>query len=146
MNGVTLCKLRPFLLRLPGIATFAGVWLAILIIVTLELGGGLARSCVEDGSHAAFDPGFRHRQHQHQRVYRRGAVALFPCGRAGQARQVVSARARIDALQARIRPHFLFNSMLEIRLLPWPSRTDVILPFLAAVKSEVMQPPPYVWA
>src|SRR5699024_6557501 len=35
VNGVALCKLRPLLLRLPGIAAFAGVWLLMLVMVAL---------------------------------------------------------------------------------------------------------------
>ncbi|HET7299314.1 MAG TPA: sensor histidine kinase, partial [Oleiagrimonas sp.] len=36
--GVALCKLRPLLLHLPGIAAYAGVWLLILAIVALASG------------------------------------------------------------------------------------------------------------
>ncbi|HTC27748.1 MAG TPA: sensor histidine kinase, partial [Dyella sp.] len=33
--GVALCKLRPWLLRLPGLLPYAGVWLVMVAIVTL---------------------------------------------------------------------------------------------------------------
>jgi two-component system, LytTR family, sensor histidine kinase AlgZ len=123
----TLCSLRPQLARL-GVARGSALALGLLLVVTgavselawwaaargVDLGylGGLGDS-LPGRSHAAFLLGNL-------------AISLIVGGLllryfyvTDQWRQNVEgeARARIDALQARIRPHFLYNSMNTIAAL-----------------------------
>jgi two-component system, LytTR family, sensor histidine kinase AlgZ len=116
--AVALCKLRPLLERLPGRMPYVGVWLLIVLIV-------LATSTAAhwfDGS----------LQMQLIKVsmgvfVRDNAVIAALLGAAmlryfyvlaqWQARLAAVTRAQVEALQARIRPHFLFNSMNTVAAL-----------------------------
>ena len=116
--GVALCKTRPWLLRLPGRMPYAGVWLLMVAIVALA-------SALAHWMDAAL---------QLQLIRARpaifvrdnaliaallGAVMLryFYVLAQWQARIAAVAHAQVDALQARIRPHFLFNSMNTVAAL-----------------------------
>ena len=118
-----LCVLRPALARL-GVAWGSAAALAVLLLVTLffsELGwwaavNGFDRAFDEPlpgGGHAAFVLG---NLAISQIV---GGIALRYFYVTDQWRRNVEggARARIEALQARIRPHFLYNSMNTIAAL-----------------------------
>ncbi len=116
--AVVLCALRPWLQRLPGHLPYAGVWLLLLLIVLL---GSLAAHW--------FDGAL-------QMHLVRGSLPVFVCdnllitallGAAmlryfyvlaqWQVRLAAVSRAQVEALQARIRPHFLFNSMNTVAAL-----------------------------
>jgi two-component system, LytTR family, sensor histidine kinase AlgZ len=116
--GVALCKLRPWLLRLPGLLPYAGVWLVMVLIVTLG-------SCMAQ---------WMDRMLEMQLILsgpdvfvRNNALIAALLGVAmlryfyvlaeWQARLAAVAHAKVEALQARIRPHFLFNSMNTVAAL-----------------------------
>ena len=116
--AVTLCKLRHLLQRLPGHAPYVGVWLLIVLIVLVAsviarwLDGALQTRLI-DSSMGAF--------------VRDNVVIAALLGAAmlryfyvlaqWQARLAAVTRAQVEALQARIRPHFLFNSMNTVAAL-----------------------------
>lgn len=116
--AVTLCKLRPLLQRLPGRGPYFAVWLVIVLIVLVT--SGVARWLdislqMELGSRGIG-------------VFMRDNVAIAALLGAAmlryfyvlsqwQLRLAAMARAQVDALQARIRPHFLFNSMNTVAAL-----------------------------
>ncbi len=118
VNGVLLCKLCPRLARLPRLTAFAGVWFAMLVTVFV--------ACLIVGwlDHA-LDMRLTPRSLARFLVSATLATALigaallryFYVVAQWQARQAASARAQVDALQARIRPHFLFNSMNTVAAL-----------------------------
>lgn len=116
--AVTLCKLRPWLQRLPGHAPYVGAWLLIVLIVALAsavmgwLDASLQMQLVQPGT----------------RVFLRNNVVIAALLGAAmlryfyvlaqwQARLAAVTRAQVEALQARIRPHFLFNSMNTVAAL-----------------------------
>ncbi len=115
---VALCKLRPALQRLPGRLPYFGVWLLIVLIVLLAsavarwLDGALQMGLITT-SVAVF--------------VRDNVVIAALLGAAmlryfyvlaqWQARLAAVTRAQVEALQARIRPHFLFNSMNTVAAL-----------------------------
>jgi two-component system, LytTR family, sensor histidine kinase AlgZ len=116
--GVALCKLRPWLLRLPGLLPYAGVWLVMVLIVTFGsllaqwMDGMLEMRLILSGTNV---------------FVRNNAVIAALLGAAmlryfyvlaeWQARLAAVAHAKVEALQARIRPHFLFNSMNTVAAL-----------------------------
>lgn len=118
VNGVFLCKLGPLLARLPRLAAYGGVWL--LLVATV-----LVASLVIGWLDHALD--MRLTPDSLFRFVLSGTLATALIGAAllryfyvvaqWQARQAASARAQVDALQARIRPHFLFNSMNTVAAL-----------------------------
>jgi two-component system sensor histidine kinase AlgZ len=116
--AVTLCKLRRWLLRLHGLLPFAGVWLVMVAIVVVASAGvwwldhaldmmltpaSAIRFVAGNGAVAALI----------------GAAVLrfFYVVAQWQARLAAVSRAQVQALQARIRPHFLFNSMNTVAAL-----------------------------
>lgn len=116
--GVLLCKLRPLLQRLPGHLPYVGVWLLILLIV-------LAASLVAHW----FDGAMQMQLIKSSRfAFVRDNVLIAALLGAAmlryfyvlaqwQARLAAVTRAQVEALQARIRPHFLFNSMNTVAAL-----------------------------
>jgi two-component system sensor histidine kinase AlgZ len=116
--GVALCKLRPWLQRLPGLLPYAGVWLVMLSIVTLASGLAhwldhtLGVQLIQSASGAfVLDNALI--------AALLGAAMLryFYVLAEWQARLAAVAHAKVEALQARIRPHFLFNSMNTVAAL-----------------------------
>jgi two-component system sensor histidine kinase AlgZ len=116
--AVALCKLSPYLQRLPGYGPYAGVWLLMVLIVVLAsavarwmdsalqlelIHGGNLRFIGDNALIAAL----------------LGAAMLryFYVLAQWQARLAAVTRAQVEALQARIRPHFLFNSMNTVAAL-----------------------------
>ncbi len=116
--GVALCKSRPLLLRLPGIAAFAGVWLLILVIVALAswMVGWLDHALAMNLTPSSI-PRFVAASTTISALIGAALLRYFHVVAQWQARQAASARAQVDALQARIRPHFLFNSMNTVAAL-----------------------------
>jgi two-component system, LytTR family, sensor histidine kinase AlgZ len=116
--GVALCKLRPWLLRLPCLLPYAGVWLVMVAIVTLgsllalwmdrmldwQLIVPASTAFVRDNAVIAALLGA-------------AMLRYFYVLAEWQARLAAVAHARVEALQARIRPHFLFNSMNTVAAL-----------------------------
>ena len=110
--GVVLCKTRPVLMRLPGAWPWAAAWLLAVLVTMMAaavvwmldhaLGTGLAAS---DGGRFVLGSA--------SATALVGAALLRYLWVMGQWRERHDAlvRARLDALQARIRPHFLFNSL-----------------------------------
>ena len=110
--GVALCKTRPLLLRLPGAWPWAGAWLLAVLLALLAawvvwsldhaLGTGLAAA-----------DGVRFVLGSAAATALVGAALLRYLWVLGEwrERRDALARAQLDALQARIRPHFLFNSL-----------------------------------
>jgi two-component system sensor histidine kinase AlgZ len=116
--GVALCKLRSVLQRLPGRLPYAAVWLLMLVIVVTAslLAGWMDGALQMDLLRAGTLP-----------FVRDNAVIAALLGAAmlryfyvlaqWQARLAAVAHAQVEALQARIRPHFLFNSMNTVAAL-----------------------------
>jgi two-component system sensor histidine kinase AlgZ len=116
--AVTVCKLRPWLQRLPGRMPYAGVWLLIMAIVLvasivarwldeslqMRLIGSSMRVFVRDNVLIAALLGA-------------AMLRYFYVLAQWQARLAAVTRAQVEALQARIRPHFLFNSMNTVAAL-----------------------------
>jgi two-component system sensor histidine kinase AlgZ len=118
VNGVALCKFRPLLLRLPGIAAFAGVWVAILAIVALAtfVVGWLDHALRMDLTPRSIAR-FVAAATSISALIGAALLRYFHVVAQWQARQAAGARAQVEALQARIRPHFLFNSMNTVAAL-----------------------------
>jgi two-component system, LytTR family, sensor histidine kinase AlgZ len=116
--GLTLCMLRPLLRRLPRYMPYIAAWLVIMPIVA-------GASIVAHG----FDDALQLQLvHSEPSVFVRDNVAISALLGAGmlryfyvlsqwQARLSAVTRAEVEALQARIRPHFLFNSMNTVAAL-----------------------------
>ena len=116
--AVTLCKLRDVLQRLPGHTPYVGVWLLIVLVVLLAslvarwLDGALQTRLIGTsmgvfvGDNVVI-------------AALLGAAMLryFYVLAQWQARLAAVTRAQVEALQARIRPHFLFNSMNTVAAL-----------------------------
>jgi len=116
--AVTLCALRPWLQRLPKHLPYVGVWLLILLLV-------LVASIVAHWFDGALQ---MHLVRSSLLVFVRDNVLIATLLGAAllryfyvlaqwQARLAAVTRAQVEALQARIRPHFLFNSMNTVAAL-----------------------------
>lgn len=116
--GVLLCKLGPLWARLPRTAAYAAVWLSMVATVLIA---SLIVGWLDHALDMHLTPPSL------GRFVLSGTLATAMIGAAllryfhvvaqWQARQAASARAQMDALQARIRPHFLFNSMNTVAAL-----------------------------
>ena len=110
--GVTLCKTRPLLQRLPGAWPWAGAWLLSVLLVLV------AASVVWQLDHA-LGTGLTARDAPRFVFGSTAATALVGAALLRylwvlddwRERRDALARAQLEALQARIRPHFLFNSL-----------------------------------
>lgn len=116
--AVALCKLRTLLLRLPGRLPYLGVWLVIVLTVfaassmacwldsALRIGmiGSSLLVFVRDNTFIAALLGA-------------AMLRYFYVLTQWQGRLAAVSRAQVEALQARIRPHFLFNSMNTVAAL-----------------------------
>jgi two-component system sensor histidine kinase AlgZ len=116
--GVALCKLRPLLQRLPGHAPYAGVWLVMVLIVA---GGSALVHWMDDAmqmdllSDSAGD--FVRNSTLIAALLGSALLRYFYVLTQWQMRLAAASRAQVAALQARIRPHFLFNSMNTVAAL-----------------------------
>ncbi|QWT19613.1 histidine kinase [Bacillus sp. NP157] len=115
---VVLCKSQPLLQRLPGVWPYAAVWLLLLAIVGAS---SATLAWLDHDLRSGLTP---------VSVSRFVRDTLLATGLLGaallryfyvvaqwQARLAAAAQAQVAALQARIRPHFLFNSMNAVAAL-----------------------------
>lgn len=110
--GVALCKLRPLLDRLPGATSYAAAWLLLVLIV-------LMASAVVHWLDRALGTGLIAPSAPRFILGNAAVTALIGAALLRylyvlvqwRARLDAVARAQVEALQARIRPHFLFNSL-----------------------------------
>ena len=116
--AVALCKLRALLQRLPGHMPYVGVWLLIVLIVLVAsavarwLDGSLQMQLI--GSSMSM---FVRDNVLIAALLGAAMLRYFYVLAQWQARLSAVTRAQVEALQARIRPHFLFNSMNTVAAL-----------------------------
>ncbi|WEN15619.1 histidine kinase [Rhodanobacter sp. AS-Z3] len=116
--AVLLCKLRPWLQRLPGHLPYVGVWLLILLIVLLAslvahwFDGAQQMGMIKSGT-----TDFTRDNLVIAALLGAAMLRYFYVLAQWQARLAAVTRAQVEALQARIRPHFLFNSMNTVAAL-----------------------------
>ncbi|MFC4765569.1 sensor histidine kinase [Dyella koreensis] len=116
--GVALCKLRPTLQRLPGRLPYAAVWLLMLLIVAISsmiaawMDSALQMQMLRDGAFV-----FVRDNATIAALLSAVMLRYFYVLAQWQARLAAVAHAQVEALQARIRPHFLFNSMNTVAAL-----------------------------
>lgn len=115
---VVLCKARPVMQRLPGMLPYAGVWLVLMAMVGIT---SLAIAWIDHNLGSALTPPATGRFVRDTLLATGllGAALLryFYVVAQWQARVEAAAQAQVAALQARIRPHFLFNSMNAVAAL-----------------------------
>ncbi|MBB6244774.1 histidine kinase [Rhodanobacter sp. MP1X3] len=116
--GLVLCALRSLLQRLPGKMPYVGTWLVIMPIVA---GASMVAHEFNDALQLQL-------VQSNLGIFVRDNVAVAALLGAGmlryfyvlaqwQARLAAVTQAQVEALQARIRPHFLFNSMNTVAAL-----------------------------
>jgi two-component system sensor histidine kinase AlgZ len=116
--AVALCKLRAWLQRLPGHLPYVGVWLLILLIVLVAslvahwFDGALQMQLIRSSL-----PVFVRDNVLIAALLGAAMLRYFYVLAQWQARLAAVSRAQVEALQARIRPHFLFNSMNTVAAL-----------------------------
>jgi two-component system, LytTR family, sensor histidine kinase AlgZ len=116
--AVTLCALRPWLQRLPKHLPYVGVWLLILLLVLVAsivahwFDGALQMHLVRSSL-----PVFVRDNVLIATLLGAALLRYFYVLAQWQARLAAVTRAQVEALQARIRPHFLFNSMNTVAAL-----------------------------
>ncbi|MES2312717.1 MAG: histidine kinase [Pseudomonadota bacterium] len=116
--AVTLCALRPWLQRLPKHLPYVGVWLLILLLVLVAsivahwFDGALQMHLVRSSL-----PVFVRDNVLIATLLGAAMLRYFYVLAQWQARLAAVTRAQVEALQARIRPHFLFNSMNTVAAL-----------------------------
>jgi two-component system sensor histidine kinase AlgZ len=116
--AVTLCALRPWLQRLPKHLPYVGVWLLILLLVLVAsivahwFDGALQMHLVRSGLLV-----FVRDNVLIATLLGAALLRYFYVLAQWQARLAAVTRAQVEALQARIRPHFLFNSMNTVAAL-----------------------------
>ncbi|GAB3731319.1 sensor histidine kinase [Silanimonas algicola] len=118
-SAVALCKLRPWLMRLPPRVDFAAAT-AVPMLVAL-FGAGALNYIAASLGQFVLDAGVN-RQFVLTTAGLTGLIATialryFAAQDRWRAQVQAVSQAQMDALQARIRPHFLFNSMNSIAAL-----------------------------
>ncbi|HEU4670719.1 MAG TPA: histidine kinase [Dyella sp.] len=118
LETLALCKARPWLERLSGWMPYAGVWLVIVTVVAAaSLAGRWLDATLGLG---LVDGGYLRFTRANALVAALLAAAMlryFYVLAQWQRRLAAAAQAQVAALQARIRPHFLFNSMNTVAAL-----------------------------
>ena len=115
---VALCKLRPWMQRLPSLWPYAAVWL--LLVTTVGASAALL-GWIDHNLGAGLSPaphfGFVRDSMLATGLLGAGLLRYFYVVAQWQVRVAAAAQAQVAALQARIRPHFLFNSMNAVAAL-----------------------------
>ena len=115
---VALCKLRPALQRLPGRLPYLGVWLLLVLIVLLASAlAGWLDDALQWGLISTGLAVFVRDNVVIAALLGAAMLRYFYVLAQWQARLAAVTRAEVEALQARIRPHFLFNSMNTVAAL-----------------------------
>ena len=115
---VVLCLLRPWLQRLPGHLPYLAAWLLMMPIVGVAswvahgLDAALRMELVADGVAV-----FVRDNVLIAALLGAAILRYFYVAAQWRLRLAAVARAQVEALQARIRPHFLFNSMNTVAAL-----------------------------
>ena len=123
LSTVVLCRIRPWVERQGNTQAFVVCFLVLLLIclllaeVTWLLTGYFAEAVIINDSHG----GFMSRTFAISAIVIALAMRYLYVSSEWRRSIVLEAQARISALQALIRPHFLFNSMNTIASL---TRTD----------------------
>lgn len=118
INGVCLCKLRPYLQQLSVAFAYAAIWvlmvllvlLASIAVVWLDNRLGTALTPVDDMNFLVGNLSIA-------ALMAAALLRYFYVLAQWQERMQAAAQAQVEALQARIRPHFLFNSMNTVAAL-----------------------------
>ncbi len=110
-SALLLCVARPLLRRMPAWIAGACAWLMVLLVTALM--GDLAYRTLPTMAPEEY-PGFQFRNLTMAAIMAALVMRYFYLQHAWRARLEAATRARIQALQARIRPHFLFNSLNTI--------------------------------
>jgi two-component system sensor histidine kinase AlgZ len=115
---VALCKLRTGMQRLPGLLPYAAVWLLLVATVGLSAAvlGWIDHSLAIDITPSPTIHFVRDSMLA-TGLLGAGLLRYFFVVAQWQARVAAEAQAQVAALQARIRPHFLFNSMNAVAAL-----------------------------
>jgi two-component system sensor histidine kinase AlgZ len=116
--AASVCKLRPWLERLPGGLPYLATWL-LMVTITLLVSALIGWIDHTLGMQLTRESTLRFTVTNSVLVALIGAAILRYFYVLGQwrSRLAASARAQVQALQARIRPHFLFNSMNTVAAL-----------------------------
>jgi two-component system sensor histidine kinase AlgZ len=115
---VALCKLTPWMQRLRGLLPYAAVWLLLVLTVALSAGTlGWMDQSLGIGLTPRSLLGFVRDSAIATGLLGAGLLRYFYVVAQWQIRVATSAQAQVAALQARIRPHFLFNSMNAVAAL-----------------------------
>jgi len=113
-----LCLMRGSLQRLPWLLPYAGVW---LVLVATVAASASVLAWIDHGLGANLSPGSRGQFIRDSTLATgllgAGLLRYFYVVAQWQARVAAVAQAQVAALQARIRPHFLFNSMNAVAAL-----------------------------
>jgi len=116
--ALALCKLRHLLQRLPGHMPYVAVWLLIVLIVLVA--SAIARwldGALQTGLIGSSMGVFVRDNVVIAALLGAAMLRYFYVLAQWQARLAAVTRAQVEALQARIRPHFLFNSMNTVAAL-----------------------------
>lgn len=115
---VALCLLRPWMQRLPSLLPYLAVWLLLVLLVGA---GASLLGWIDESVGAHLGPSPRQRFVRDSMLATgllgAGLLRYFYVVAQWQARVAAAAQAQVAALQARIRPHFLFNSMNAVAAL-----------------------------
>lgn len=119
--GVCLCKLRPWLQRLSVAYAYAAIWALMVLLVLLASTAvvwldnrlGTALTPMDDAR-------FMFGNNAIAALIGAALLRYFYVLAQWQERMQAAALAQVEALQARIRPHFLFNSMNTVAALVRP--------------------------
>ncbi|MET0934874.1 MAG: histidine kinase [Luteibacter sp.] len=115
---VTLCKLRPWMQRLSGMFPYAAVWLVLVLTVGVSAG---VLGWIDHSLGVKVTPASSARFVRDSMIATgllgAGLLRYFYVVAQWQVRVASAAQAQVAALQARIRPHFLFNSMNAVAAL-----------------------------
>lgn len=116
--AVAICKLRPWLQRLPGHFPYVGVWLLIVLIVLLaSMMAHWFDQTLQMQLVASPMSAFVRDNVLIGALLGAAILRYFYVLAQWQGRLAAVTRAQVEALQARIRPHFLFNSMNTVAAL-----------------------------